>query len=69
MRKPSFPQRLPDAATPGRLCPPSLLAQTPIVGADAILLRRSLLHYWPSAPPYARAYGLPLRSGAAQMNR
>jgi len=37
--------------------------------ANAIPLRRSSLRYRPSAPPDARAYGLPLRYGAAQRNR
>ncbi len=37
--------------------------------ANAIPLRRSSLRYRPSAPPDARAYGLTLRYGAAQMNR
>jgi len=35
----------------------------------AIHLRRSFLRFRPSAPPDARAYGLTLRYGAAQMNR
>ena len=37
--------------------------------ANAIPLRRSSLRYRPSAPRDARAYGLTLRYGAAQMNR
>ena len=44
-------------------------AQTPRMCTSAIPLRRSFLRYRPSAPPRARAYGLPLRNGAAQTNR
>jgi hypothetical protein len=59
----------PDAAAPGRLCPPPLQHRLRECGPKAIPLRRSFLRYRPSAPPDPRAYRLTLRYGAAKMNR